>query len=107
MDLRATACYLGAAHSAQQSNRLDTFFLIYGLEAILLADIMWKSPRIETYQEGEADKARQVELDSTEEIRCNANQQDIFKESDATMIATSSKAHSMLETWYCGVLRTK
>jgi len=68
---------------------------------------MWKSPRIETYQEGEADKARQVELDSTEEIRCNANQQDIFRESDATMITTSSKAHSMLETWYCAVLRTK
>ena len=26
MDLRATACYLGAAHSAQQSNRLDSIF---------------------------------------------------------------------------------
>ena len=48
------------------------FFLIYGSEAILLADIMWRSPRVETYQEGEADEARQLELDSVEEARINA-----------------------------------
>jgi len=48
------------------------FFLVYGLEAIFPADIMWKFPRIETYQEGEVDEARQLELDSIEEIRCNA-----------------------------------
>ena len=41
-------------------------------EAILPADIMWKSPRVKTYQEGEADEARQLELDSMEEVRCNA-----------------------------------
>jgi hypothetical protein len=33
---------------------------------------MWKSPRLEMYEEGEADNARHVELDSVEEIRCNA-----------------------------------
>jgi len=48
------------------------FFLVYGSEAILPADIMWKSPRLETYQEGEADAARQLELDTMEEVRCNA-----------------------------------
>jgi hypothetical protein len=48
------------------------FFLIYGSEAILLADIMWKSPRFEMYNEGEADEARQLELDSVEEARCTA-----------------------------------
>ena len=32
---------------------------------------MLESPRLEAYQEGEADEARQLELDSTEEIRCN------------------------------------
>jgi hypothetical protein len=46
------------------------FFLIYGSEAILLADIMWKSPRVEMYNEGEADEARQLELDSVKEARC-------------------------------------
>jgi hypothetical protein len=48
------------------------FFLIYGSEAILPADIMWKSPRVEMYSEGEADEARQLELDSVEEARCTA-----------------------------------
>jgi hypothetical protein len=33
------------------------FFLVYGSEAILPADIMWKSPRVEMYIEGEADEA--------------------------------------------------
>jgi hypothetical protein len=33
---------------------------------------MWKSPRLEMFEEGEADSARHLELDSTEEIRCNA-----------------------------------
>jgi hypothetical protein len=48
------------------------FFLVYGSEAILPADIMWKSPRGEMYKEGEADEARQLELDSVEEARCSA-----------------------------------
>ena len=33
---------------------------------------MWKSPRVEAYQEGEADEARQLELDSVKEARVNA-----------------------------------
>ena len=36
------------------------------------ADIMWKSPRVEAYPEGEADEAQQLELDSVEEARVNA-----------------------------------
>jgi hypothetical protein len=48
------------------------FFLVYGSEAILLTDIMWKSPRVEMYNEGEVDEARQLELDSIEEARCTA-----------------------------------
>jgi hypothetical protein len=47
------------------------FFLVYGSEAILPADIMWKSPRLEMYEEGEADQARYPKLDSAEEVRCN------------------------------------
>jgi hypothetical protein len=48
------------------------FFLVYGPEAILRADIMRKSPRVEMYNEGEADEARQLELDSVKEARCTA-----------------------------------
>jgi hypothetical protein len=31
---------------------------------------MWKSPRLEMFEEDEADTARHLELDSAEEIRC-------------------------------------
>jgi hypothetical protein len=34
------------------------FFLVYGSEAILSADVMWKSPRVEIFEEGEADTSR-------------------------------------------------
>jgi hypothetical protein len=48
------------------------FFLVYGSKAILPANIMWKSPKVEMYNEGEADEARQLELDSVEEAHCTA-----------------------------------
>jgi transposase InsO family protein len=35
------------------------FFLVYGSEAILPVDVMWKSPRVEMYSEGEEGEARQ------------------------------------------------
>ena len=31
------------------------FFLVYGSEAVLSADLIWTSPRIEQYDEGEAE----------------------------------------------------
>jgi hypothetical protein len=33
---------------------------------------MWKSPSVEMYNKGEADEARQLELDSIKEARCTA-----------------------------------
>jgi hypothetical protein len=48
------------------------FFLVYGFEAILLADVMWKSPRLKMFEEDEADTTSHLELDSAEEIRFNA-----------------------------------
>jgi hypothetical protein len=34
------------------------FFLVYRSEAILSADVIWQSPRLEMYEEGMADDAR-------------------------------------------------
>jgi hypothetical protein len=34
---------------------------------------MWKSPRVEMYNKGEVDEARQLELDSVEEARCTVS----------------------------------
>jgi hypothetical protein len=47
------------------------FFLAYGSEAILPADVTWQSPRLEMYEKGEADEVRHLELDSVEEVLCN------------------------------------
>jgi hypothetical protein len=62
----------GLRTQPSKATRQIPLFLVYGSEAILPADIIWKSPRVEMYNEGEADEARQLELDSIEEARCTA-----------------------------------
>jgi hypothetical protein len=42
---------------------------------VLPADLIWTSPRIEQYDEGEAEHTRRLELDSTEEVRVNTTLQ--------------------------------
>jgi hypothetical protein len=48
------------------------FFLVYGSEAVLPTDLIWTSPKIEQYDEEEAEHTQRLKLDSTEEIRINA-----------------------------------
>jgi len=62
----------GLRTQPSKTTRQSPFFLTYGSEVILPADIMWKSPRVVSYQEGEADEARQLELDTVEEARIYA-----------------------------------
>jgi hypothetical protein len=50
----------------------SSFFLVYGSEAVLPADLIWTSPKIVQYEEGEAKHTRRLELDSTEEVKVNA-----------------------------------
>jgi hypothetical protein len=65
----------GLRTQLSKATRQIPFFLVYGSKAILPAEIMWKSPRVEMYNEGEADEARQLELDSVEEACCTAHVQ--------------------------------
>jgi hypothetical protein len=46
------------------------YFLVYGFEAILPADVMWDSPVVEQYDEGISENSRRVDIDGLEEARC-------------------------------------
>jgi hypothetical protein len=48
------------------------YFLVYGSEAILHADVMWESPTVEQYIEGISEDSRRVDIDGLEEARCAA-----------------------------------
>jgi hypothetical protein len=48
------------------------YFLVYGSEEILSADIMWDSPAVEQYDEGISKYSRRVDIDGLEEARCAA-----------------------------------
>jgi hypothetical protein len=61
----------GLRTQPNQATGQSPFFLVYGSEAILPANMMWKTPRLEMFEEGEADIARHLELDSAKEIRYN------------------------------------
>jgi hypothetical protein len=48
------------------------FLLFYGTEAILPIDVTFEAPRIQFYEEGEAEKTNRVNLDSLEKQRVTA-----------------------------------
>jgi hypothetical protein len=48
------------------------YFLVYGSEAILPADVMWDSPAVEHYDEGVSEDIRRVDINGLEEARCAA-----------------------------------
>jgi hypothetical protein len=50
----------------------STYFLVYGFEAILPADVIWDSPVVEHYDEGVSEDSRRVDIDRIEEARCAA-----------------------------------
>ena len=62
------------------------FFLVYGSEAILSADIMWKLPRLEMNDSTKAGGSRQLELDSLDEVRCNALLRSTLTSSEHAML---------------------
>jgi hypothetical protein len=46
------------------------YFLVYGSEAILPANVMWESPTVEQYDEVISEDSRRVDIDGLEEDRC-------------------------------------
>jgi hypothetical protein len=72
VDQGTTQCTLGATYSAFQANGAIPYFLVYGSEAILPADVIWDSPAVEHYDEGVSEDSRRVDIDELEEARCAA-----------------------------------
>jgi hypothetical protein len=54
---------------ANGSTGLTPFFLVYGAEAILPSDVQYDSPRVEAYEEEDAEKSKQLSVDLLEEER--------------------------------------
>jgi hypothetical protein len=46
--------------------------MIYGAEAVLLADIAFRSPHIENFDEERSDEARELEVNCSEEWRLDS-----------------------------------
>ena len=46
---------------------MSPYFLVYGLEAVLLADIAFRAPRVEHYNEEQAVAVRTEDVDRAEE----------------------------------------
>jgi hypothetical protein len=46
--------------------------VVYGLEALLPAYVMWESPAVEQYDEGISKDSRWVDIDTLEEAYCAA-----------------------------------
>jgi hypothetical protein len=65
----------GLRTQTSRATGYSTFFLVYKSEAVLPADLICTSPRIEQYDEGDAEHTHRLELDSTEEVRINATLQ--------------------------------
>jgi hypothetical protein len=66
---------MGLQTQLSRATRYSPFFLVYRSEAVFPANLIWRSPRIEQYDEGEAKHTQRLELDSTEEVRVNATLQ--------------------------------
>ena len=65
----ATSCSLGTVHSGSHSTGVSPYFLVYSSEAILLADIAFRAPRVVNYDEEQAATVRIEDVDRAKEER--------------------------------------
>jgi hypothetical protein len=59
----------GLRTQVSSATGFSPFVLVYGSEAIIPTDVAFRAPRIQFYEEGEAEQKRRVDLDNLEEQR--------------------------------------
>jgi hypothetical protein len=62
----------GLRTQVSSATSFSPFFLVYRSEVVLHTDVSFGAPRIQFYEEGEAEQTRRVDLDSIEEQRLAA-----------------------------------
>jgi hypothetical protein len=72
VDRRITQSSLGATHSSKQSDWVLTFSASLWVRSYATSRLDLNIPKIEQYEEGEAEHTRRLELNSTKEVRINA-----------------------------------
>jgi hypothetical protein len=100
-----------------RSTGLTPFFLVYGAQAILPSDVQYDSPRVEAYEEEDAEASRQLSVDLLEEERDLAAQRSAiyqqnlchyhshrvrkcsFKEGDLVLRLKQQKSHKQSPPW--------
>jgi hypothetical protein len=100
-----------------KSTGLTPFFLVYRTEAILPNDVQYDSPRVEAYEEEDAETSRQLSVDLLEEERDLAAQRSAiypqnlrryhsrrvrkrsFKEGDLVLRLKQQKSHKLSPPW--------
>jgi hypothetical protein len=85
------------------------YFLVYGSEAILLADVIWTHQQWSTTMKAFLRTADKLTSTASKKLAAppSSNQQGTWRVSDATMIATSRNAPSTLEILSFAVSRTR
>jgi hypothetical protein len=63
---------LGLRTQPSKPTGQSPYFLVYGSEAILPADVIWDSPAVEHYDDGVSEDSRRVDIDGLEEAHCTA-----------------------------------
>jgi hypothetical protein len=59
----------GLRTQVSSATGFSPFFLVYGSKTVLLSDVAFGAPRIQFYEEGEAEQTRRIDLDSLKEQR--------------------------------------
>jgi hypothetical protein len=64
--------FWGLRTQPSRNTGASQYFMIYGADAVLLADIAFRSPRIENFDEDKSDEARELEVNCSEEWRLDS-----------------------------------